>query len=186
MKNKDQSHKHLWSRGQDNGLLPDGRYIYVPVEGKPIFLTPGEDGVTEEDILILSTMDYEDSKKRDYDRKKRDYTIEYKKCRESSETSDINTDPIDNLPDPHGDVFSLLFPEEQEQDPRLILLHQFIDQLQPQQIDLLYSLYGELQQMTEIARREGITKYAIYNREQKILKRIKKMFTDAGFPLDKD
>lgn len=184
MKKRDHTHKHLWARGEDNGLLPDGRYIYVPVEGKPIFLTPGEDGVTEEDILILSTMDYENSKRQDYDRKKRDYVIEQKKARENDDACDLNTDPIENLPDPRSEIFSILYPEDHSNDPRLMLLHQFIDKLQPQQIDLLYSLYGELQQMTEIARRQGVTKYAIYNREKKILNRLKKMFSDEGFSIN--
>ena len=184
MKKKENAQKHLWSRGQDNGLLPDGRYTYVPLEGKPIFLTPGEDGVTEEDILILSGMDYEESKQRDYERKKRDYAIEYKKAREADNADDSKTDPIENLPDDRSDVFSLLFPEEEYCDPRLLLLHQFIDKLQPQQIDLLYSLYGELRQMTEIARQQGVTKYAIYNREKKILCRLKKMFSDMGYSID--
>lgn len=185
MKRKNSTSKHLWSKGQDNGMLPDGRYIYVPAHGQPIFLTPGQDGVTEEDILILSGLDHEQAKRLDYERKKRDFACEAAKEEVSDSNTDAHIDPIENMADPKADIFSLLFPEKEQEDPRLALLHDFIDRLQPQQIDLLYSLYGELKQMTEIAEQEGVTKYAIYNRQQKILTRLKKMFAEAGFSSEK-
>jgi hypothetical protein len=55
-----------------------------------------------------------------------------------------------------------------------------MEKLTPQQIDLIYDLFGSQRQLTEIAAEEVKSVTAIYNRKSKIIARLRKLFAEQG------
>lgn len=75
-----------------------------------------------------------------------------------------------DIADPRENVF-----EKVERNERNRQLYQAIATLPPQQQKLLYEVYFEYIPQVEIARREGVTKFAVNKRLSRILARLKKL-----------
>ena len=91
-------------------------------------------------------------------------------------------DPFYQITSTMGIPGALLYEEEETEDPRIVKLREFMKELTDDQVNLIYDLFGNLKTLREIAE-ESIkpdgthpTEQAIYGREQKILKRLRKMF----------
>ena len=68
----------------------------------------------------------------------------------------------------------------QEENALVEQLRLLMQKLTPQQIDLIYSLFGEQKRMADIAREQGKTRQAVNNQKNKIINKLKKLFEDAG------
>ncbi|MDD3882563.1 MAG: sigma factor-like helix-turn-helix DNA-binding protein, partial [Eubacteriales bacterium] len=65
-------------------------------------------------------------------------------------------------------------------NPLVEQLLTLMEKLTPQQIDLIYDLFGSGRQLTEIANEEGVSTTAIHNRKSKIIARLRKLFAEQG------
>ena len=154
--------------------LTDGRYVYYPAEGQPIYITPGIDA-PEEIIIMLDEMDHDESLSERYEDRHRDYETEniWRKVADANDSAD--DDPIETLPDPKADVFTILFPEEVQTSELRSALIQAVEKLTPQQIDFIYDRFGLCMSEVDIAERDGVTKQAVFNRQKKLFNRIRKL-----------
>lgn len=144
----------------------------------PVIVTAGKDGVTEEHIMILQEMEHEENLQNRYESENRDYRTENQKQKRSAGDEEV-TDPIEGLADRRQDPFSFL-DGTQEENALVEQLRLLMQKLTPQQIDLIYSLFGEQKRMADIAREQGKTRQAVNNQKNKIINKLKKLFEDAG------
>ena len=170
-------------KNKENQRLSDGRYVYYRWDDElkrevPVFLTSGSDGVTEEILLVMTDLDHEEELQERYEEENRDYETENQKQKVSAGDEEA-TDPIESLADRRQDPFSLL-DGTQEENALVEQLLVLMQKLTPQQIDLIYSLFGEQKYMADIAREQGKTRQAVNNQKNKIINRLKKLFEAAG------
>ncbi len=160
-----------------SGKLKDGRYVYYPADGKPVYLTPGDD-VSADIILLLDGMDHDTALTDRNEKRHRDTNTELEKKEVSDRNHDSHRDVIENIPDPNGDVFSLLFPDSPTTSPLLSMLKTAMKKLTPNQIDFIYDRFGLQMTTLEIAERDHVSHQAINNRQNKIFKRLKKLIEE--------
>lgn len=146
----------------------------------PITITTGQDGITEEHIIMLNEFDHAADLGDRYEQENRDYSTENKKSKRESDPDDCIGDPIENLGTRKTDPAFLLEENSDEPNPLVGQLLTLMEKLTPQQIDLIYDLFGSGRQLTEIAKEEGTSVTAIHNRKSKIIARLKKLFAEQG------
>ena len=146
----------------------------------PISIITGQDGVTEEHIIMLNDFDHAADLGDRYEQENRDYGTENKKSKLESDPDDCIGDPIENLGTHKTDPAFLLEQKVDEPNPLVGQLLTLMEKLTPQQIDLIYDLFGSERQLTEIAKEEGTSVTAIHNRKSKIIARLKKLFAEQG------
>jgi hypothetical protein len=146
----------------------------------PITITAGQDGVTEEHIIMLNDFDHAAGLGDRYEQENRDFSTENKKSKLESDPDDCIGDPIENLGTRKTDP--AFFLEQKSDEPNLLVeqLLALMEKLTPQQIDLIYDLFGSQRQLTEIANEEGKSVTAIHNRKSKIIARLRKLFAEQG------
>lgn len=146
----------------------------------PLTITAGQDGVTEEHIIMLSDFDHAAALGDRYENENRDYATENQKLKNNNDPENLN-DPIENLEANETDPAYLLFEENaDEPNPLVEQLLALMEKLTPGQIDLIYDLFGSQRQLTEIANEEGVSVAAIHNRKSKIIARLRKLFEEQG------
>ena len=156
-------------------------YSYHPLSnelgGTPATIKVGENGVTEEFIIILEDFDREESLQERYTQDNIDYGIENQKARQFRGDDGMVGDPIEALGtnSMNPDVF--LF-EEEVVNPQVEQLLKLMEKLTPDQINLIYDHYGQRKYLADIAKEEGCKPQAIGNRKNKIIKRLQKLFAD--------
>lgn len=146
----------------------------------PIIITAGQDGVTEDHIILLNDFDHAADLGDRYEQENRDFSTENKKNRLESDPDDCIGDPIENLSTRKTDPAYILDQKSDEPNPLVEQLLTLMEKLTPQQIDLIYDLFGSGRQLTEIAKEEGISVTAIHNRKSKIIDRLRKLFEEQG------
>ncbi len=146
----------------------------------PITITAGQDSVTEEHIIMLNELDRAAGLGDRYEQENRDYSTENKKSKLESDPDDCIGDPIENLGTRKTDPAFFLEEKSDEPNPLVEQLLTLMEKLTPQQIDLIYDLFGSQRQLTEIAKEEGKSVTAIYNRKSKIIARLRKLFAEQG------
>jgi hypothetical protein len=147
----------------------------------PITITAGQDSATEEHIIMLNELDHAADLGDRYEQENRDYGTENKKSKLESDPDECIGDPIKNLETSATDPAHILFEEKaDEPNPLVEQLLTLMEKLTPQQIDLIYDLFGSQRQLTEIAKEEGKSVTAIYNRKNKIIARLRKLFAEQG------
>lgn len=147
----------------------------------PITITSGQDGVTEEHIIMLNESEHAADLGDRYEQENRDFGTENKKSRHESNPKDSIGDPIENLETNATDPAHILFEEKaDEPNPLVEQLLTLMEKLTPQQIDLIYDLFGSQRQLTEIAKEEGKSVTAIHNRKSKIIARLRNLFAEQG------
>ncbi len=158
--------------------LSDGRYVYYPANGTPVYLIPGVD-VSEEIIIMLHDMDCEAARR---DRVEEDHRYDMGRRRplEKDNLSTHSTDPVEALPDTTADIFCQLFPEEEPANNALRVLEKCIPLLTPRQQDYIRERFGMRMTIEEIGNRYGVTPQAINNRQNKIYRRLKKLMAERG------
>jgi DNA-directed RNA polymerase specialized sigma24 family protein len=146
----------------------------------PITITAGQDSVTEEHIIMLNELDHAANLGDRYEQENRDYETENQKLKNESDPDDCIGDPIENLSTRKTDPAFFLEQASDEPNPLVEQLLILMEKLTPQQIDLIYDLFGSQRQLTEIAKEEGKSVTAIYNRKSKIIARLRKLFAEQG------
>lgn len=146
----------------------------------PITITGGQDSVTEEHIVMLNELDHAADLGDRYEQENRDYGTENKKSKCESDPDDCIGDPIENLGTRKTDPAFFLDQKADEPNPLVEQLLILMEKLTPQQINLIYDLFGSQRQLTEIAKEEGKSVTAIHNRKSKIIARLRKLFAEQG------
>lgn len=148
------------------------RYIYYPVDGPRIALSPGENGVTETDIQLLHAIDdawVDEDRRNEYHTRTLNDHLETRNDghRRNQKPIPIYTDLID--------VFVAAEAEARHQE-RLSMLATAMETLLPQQLELFKKVYIDQRTYTNIASEEGVTEAAIRNRLHKMHTRLRKHF----------
>lgn len=146
----------------------------------PVTITSGQDGVTEEHIIILNDLNHAADLGDRYEQENRDYETENKKLQHFRNPEKFSEDPINTLITHNTDPAFFLEQKSDEPNPLVEQLLTLMEKLTPQQIDLIYDLFGSQRQLTEIANEEGKSVTAIHNRKSKIIARLKKLFAEQG------
>lgn len=169
-------------------MTEDGSYVYEIVDidtgaVRKERITP-EDESTAELVIWLDEDDHQQDLRRRYDEENLDWEMENKRARfEKGTTEDeFDEDPFSQITSTMSIPGASLSNEEDAEDPRIVKLREFMKELTDDQVNLIYDLFGNLKTLREIAEEsvkpDGThpTEQAIYGREQKILKRLRKMF----------
>lgn len=169
-------------------MTEDGSYVYEIVDidtgaVRKERITP-EDENTAELVIWLDEDDHQQDLRRRYDEENLDWEMENKRARfEKGTTEDeFDEDPFSQIKSTMSIPGASLFNGEEAEDSRIVKLREFMKELTDDQVNLIYDLFGNLKTLREIAEEsvkpDGThpTEQAIYGREQKILKRLRKMF----------
>jgi len=148
-------------------------YFTIPI-------TPGQDGVTEDHILLLQSLDHREALDNRYAEEHLDFGTANKKANCFEDSESFPDDPIENLGTSKTDPAYLLGQASDEPSAMVELLSQLMQELEPQQEDLIYEVYGACRQLTEIAKEQGVTTAAVSRRISKIVARLKKLFAQRG------
>lgn len=121
-----------------------------------------------------------------------DFLSEKKKSQYEAGEEGVATDPISEIKDSGADVFSSLFKRDNAKSEMVIVLREkILPKLTENQLNLIYSLYGESKTQEEIRLEEisitgkEVTHQAISNRLKKIHKRVRTLMEEY-LPLDED
>lgn len=132
-------------------------------------------GMPEENVRVILEFDHRTELDDRYYEEAKDIRTENRKVKFTTGEDGFRDDPIDCLPDMGPTVHEYAFPERKELDPRIEQLTCAMQQLTPTQRDLIYDIYGSCRSLEEIAAEDGVSRQAIYNRKDKILKRLRKL-----------
>jgi hypothetical protein len=146
----------------------------------PVTITAGQDNVTEEHIILLNELDHAADLGDRYEQENRDLSTENKKSRYECDPDDCIGDPTENLGTSKTDPSFIFEQDADKPNPLVEQLLTLMQKLTPQQIDLIYDLFGSQRQLTEIANEEDKSVTAIYNRKSKIIARLRKLFAEQG------
>ena len=170
----------------------DGNYVYTTWEkrGKkwvkvPLCTIPL--GENAEWVIMLDHNDHEVDPQKRYQDENADYEfsnrVVNKKAGDEEDMSD--TDAWAMITDPKADVFDTLFPDEEEVDPKLQQLENFMQLLTEDQRNLIYEHFGARKTLKQICDEENAANgtdkspQSVGNRKKKILERLKKLFEKA-------
>ena len=154
------------------------QYIYYTAEGENIKLTPGEDGMTEEFIKLLHSMDdFELDEHRRYEHRVTGPLDAYEEF-----DIELANNQIMFLADESTNPEKICIRNQEEQEYQNILdiLTEAMQTIPPQQKALFKKAYIDKRTNTEIAIEEGVTEAAIRNRLKKMHSRIKNIFNKKG------
>ncbi len=150
-------------------------YIYYPVEGPKIVITPGEDGVNTTDIELLHTMDDEEvDEQRRYNYRIIANLDEYHDG-EGEEADDRNQYLTDYSYNPER-----VYLEKEKEAEHLATLERLaeaMEHLTAKQKELFKKKYVDQRTNTDIANEEGVSEAAIRNRLKKMYTKLKKYLT---------
>ena len=116
----------------------------------------------------------------DYDRHHRDKLVEEIRCAIQRGQAEDKTDPLDKVADPRADIFSILYPQIEQDSKMVKAVKQVIKELPERQRMLFEKRYGMRMMFDEIADEESLTtkkratKQAVSQRNQRMLAQVKK------------
>lgn len=134
----------------------------------------GEGGFTAEIRTMLDEMDADEERRLDADDHHIDKIFEGRKQTHGADKSGRTPNPMDLLPQPRQRTFQ----DALREDPRVGQLLIAMEQLTPDQVDLIYAIYGEMKFGADVAREQGVSRQAINNRLKKIHARLAKLMAD--------
>lgn len=153
-------------------------YTYYPAEGKPITVSLEDEGVTEDLIAFLHASDHEAHLQDRYQEENTDFGFLNQAARCVSDP-DHEENPYDRIEDKNSDVWEVLFPEDAVLSGQLERLTEIMSGLTDSQRDLIHRLYGEQKRPADIAREDGVSKTAVFNRQKKLMDRIRKLLEET-------
>ena len=156
------------------------RWDEGPKKNQPITITAGQDSVTEEHIIMLNELDHAADLEGSLRTRKPGLRYGKQKIQVRKYPDDCIGNPIENLGTRKTDPAFFLEEKSDEPNPLVEQLLILMEKLTPQQIDLIYDLFGSQRQLTEIANEEGKSVTAIHNRKSKIIARLRKLFAEQG------
>lgn len=180
--------KSKYDKNRSCYMEADGSYVYEVIDDttgavrKERFV-PGDDGAAEL-VIWMDEEDHQQDLKRRYDEENLDWKMENKRSKFEKGTGDeeSNEDPFSQIKCAKNTPESVLFADTKTEEPKILQLREFMKELTDDQINLIYDLFGNLKTLREVAEEsvkpDGThpTEQAIYGREQKIIKRLRKMF----------
>lgn len=173
-------------------MREDGSYVYEIVDidtGATIKETFVPDDDTSAELVIwLDDNDHQEDLNHRYDEENIDWEMENKRNRFEKGTTEeeFNEDPFLQIQSSKNNTETILFEEKKREDPRLEQLRKFMAELSDDQVNLIYDFFSGMKSLREIAeetvKTDGShpTEQAIYNRKQKVVNRLKKMFEKEG------
>lgn len=148
------------------------KYIYFTADGKKFILNPGEDGVTEEMIMLLHKWDDEEvnaSRRENYNAPVRfeSYSDDEGTSLESrnSYLADFSADPLEKMMEAI---------DEEEMKTKISNLKAALNTLTEKQKETVFKKFYLNMTNTAIANEEGVSEAAIRNRLSKIFKNLEK------------
>ena len=157
----------------------NGNYVYLIWDEelqdyRHEVIVVGDGGITPELRAMLDEMDAEEERRLDADDHHIDKIFEGRKKTHGADKSGRTPNPIDLLPRPRQRTFQ----DALREDPRVGQLLIAMEQLTPDQVDLIYAIYGEMQFGADVAREQGVSRQAINNRLKKIHTRLAKLMAE--------
>ena len=134
----------------------------------------GDNGISPELRATLDEMDAEEERRLDADRHHMDKVFASKMDTYYADQSEQANNPLDMIPQHRQRTFQDVLRE----DPRIAQLMVAMDKLTPDQVDLVYAVYGEMKFGADVAREQGVSRQAINNRLKKIHTRLAKLMAD--------
>lgn len=179
--------KSKYDKNRSCYMAEDGSYVYEVIDidtgavRKERFV-PGDDG-TAELVIWMDEEDHQQDLERRYDKENLDWKMENKRSKFEKGTEEgLNEDPFSQIKCVKDTPEGVIFADTEAENPRILQLREFMKELTNDQINLIYDLFGNLKTLREVAeeavKADGThpTEQAIYGREQKIIKRLRKMF----------
>lgn len=180
--------KSKYDKNRSCYITEDGSYVYEVVDletgaiRKERFVPEREEAA--ELVIWLDEDDHQQDLIHRYEEENLDWELENRRARFEKGTTDdeYDEDPFYQIISTMGIPGDLFFQEKETEDSRIVKLREFMKALTDDQVNLIYDLFGNLKTLREIAeesvKSDGIhpTEQAIYSREQKIIKRLRKMF----------
>ncbi len=125
--------------------------------------------------IMLDQDDHADDLQQRYAEENADYVFRNEQKRYEDDPEE-HLNPMEQL-QAYGSSLEDRFEQIKEvEDPRMEKLREFMATLNQEQIDLIYAVFGEMKEQTEIAKEAGVSKQAINGRLKKILARGAKAF----------
>ena len=134
----------------------------------------GDGGISPELRVMLDEMDVEEKRCLDADDHHLDKVFDGKKKDHDADKSGRTPNPMDLLPQCRQRTFQ----DALREDPRVGQLLIAMEKLTPDQVDLIYAIYGEMKFGADVAREQGVSRQAINNRLKKIHARLAKLMAD--------
>lgn len=181
MTSKDNAYqrKARYNPNRESYVDENGNYVYLVWDEelqdyRREVIAVGEGGFTPELRAMLDEMDAEEERHLDADDRHIDKVFEIKKKDHESDSIGHTPNPMDLIPQHRQRTFQ----DALREDPRIGQLLLAMDKLTPDQVNLVYSIYGEMQFETDVAREQGVSRQAINNRLKKIHTRLAKLMAD--------
>lgn len=185
--------KSHFNNNLDSYVDENGNYVYTcwVKRGNGKWEREGVDIIpfTEENVELILMLDQDDHNsdlQERYDEENSDYGIQNQQnnLHVGYENEDnFDSDPIESIPDPKGDIFTQLYPEEEIVNPDLEAMEIFVrTELSEEQQNLFFAHMGERKYLEDIGRDEEestgrkITKQAVHGRWDRILTKTCKHF----------
>lgn len=134
-------------------------YSYHPLNddlgGTPATIKVGEDGVEQEHIVFLENLNHEEYLQERYAQENIDYGIENKKLKQFRGDDGMVDDPIEALGTNNTNPDVFLF-EEEVTNPQVEQLLKLMENLTPNQINLIYDHFGQMKYLVDIAKEERL------------------------------
>ena len=181
MTNRDNQYqrKARYNPNRETYVDENGNYVYLIWDEethsyRQEVCVVGENGISPELRAILDEMDAEEERRLDADDHHLDKVFDGKKKDHGADKSGRTPNPMNLLPQRRQRTFQDALCE----DPRIGQLLIAMEQLTPDQVDLIYAIYGEMQFGADVAREQGVSRQAINNRLKKIHTRLAKLLTE--------
>lgn len=147
-----------------------------------IVLTAGQDGVTEEIILLLDQMDHDGDLGERYEEENKDQKFERKLRKYEADPDDDNAvNPWNQIEDPHADLTEDAERREKPENPDAEKIRRVVkEDFTPEQQNLFFSHFGECRQLEQIRQEEAactgkpVTPQAMNNRKNKMIRKAAK------------
>ena len=157
-------------------VLIDGILVKKPISEIP--------GMTQEQAEAINTVradsDHIEDLQADYDRHHRDKVVEgIRGAIQMGQSTDM-TDPLDKVADPRTDIFSILYPQKEQESKMVKAVKQVIKELPENQKTLFFKHYVLRMTFDAIADEEcpitgvRVSKQAVSQRHQRMLAQVKK------------
>ena len=181
MTNRDNQYqrKARYNPNRETYVDENGNYVYLIWDEearsyRQEVCVVGENGISPELRAILDEMDAEEERRLDADDHHLDKVFDGKKKDHGADKSGRTPNPINLLPQRRQRTFQ----DALREDPRIGQLLIAMEQLTPDQVDLIYAIYGEMQFGADVAREQRVSRQAINNRLKKIHTRLAKLLTE--------
>ena len=171
--------KARYNPNRETYVDENGNYVYLiwdeeRQDYRHEVIAVGDGGITPELRAMLDEMDAEDDRRFDADDHHIDKVFEIKKKDHSNDKSGHTPHPMNLIPQRRQRTFQ----DALREGPRIAQLLAAMDKLTPEQVDLVYAVYGEMKFGADVAREQGVSRQAINNRLKKIHARLAKLMTD--------